>query len=1369
MGKPPLLAVRFVVTNLAAALTVGVLPLPLVVPAAQAAGGTTTLVSSALDGTPGNGSSSSYALTIAGDGSAIAFTSSATNLLAPALDANGVSDVFVKVVSSGAVELISVANGGGPADGRSSLSDMSPDGRWVAFTSLATNLTAVSLSSCCERAYLRDRIGGTTVLLDGAGSALLSDEAEFVFFDSGRDDLVAGQLQDGQSDLFRLVRATGSIALVSVGADGFEADASMELRFISSNGRFAGVWSAEDDLVPNDTNSTPDVFLRDIDAARTERISVTTGGGQTHDICTCISYGAAGGISEDGNLVLFDSRADDIVVGDTNQERDVFLRNRIANTTIQVNVKPDGTQSNREGYYSRLTRDGLHAVYASYATDLAPGTVAPRNAVLADLTVSPPVAEIISQGGGGPNGGVLPGVGVDVSDDGRYVTFASSTGGVGPANSYQVYLRDRLPPGDTVPPAVIGVPDRAANRAGWYRAPVTIDWQATDPPASSGTPTDPADTLAATDGFEHAYVSGASCDPANNCATGSLRLSIDRTAPSATGASASTAAIPLGGAARIDLSATDGLSGIAGGEWFVGADPGEGSGAPGDVTAGGVAFVVGSDLPTGSRTISVRAFDAAGNWSAVRTVSLRVTAVESSTACNFEQDATESNDTIRLSAEQGRSTALLCRALPLDIATPGQYGPASTGAGFNASAALAPGTVPTGSSVRSFLVHADRAYTVTQNGDFLVRQVRLDFNGGTILGLAVRDGTLNTTDVLGAPGTLLPTNLVYRGHEINVPSGRTFLNPKDWAILSSDRTSVTLNLQVGEAVDQVRVVTTAGAQLAPTSTGFRTVTPPPSVRLDEFNTEICQGKGTPPKSCTGKQNELDDIVVLFEQTVQDVVLRNPLAVNIALPGAHTVLPAPAPAAIPAGTALRSHLLHVDRPGPSSGFSAGDFQYSYGSVTFDRPILGIITSDSGLDTSDLMGASGTYYPTGLASRGADFGGGPGLASDERIVLSDDRLTVTVRFQTGNGLDQIRVITAGGAALTNRFVVAVGTQLAINGIPWTLHGASTYHTTNRGGPNDPDQLLALAAAGNLNTLRIGEMFDQINGLRAAPYDESDWARIDAFLEKMRQAGMRAILDLSAFRNHLVHRDIALGGWTSLCRDDIGVTVPERLTVDFAGISPYRATAYAEWDRFLAFVANRVNSVNGIPYRHDPTIAIVSFAGEPEPPGSLRCGKALDTAQLTAFYAHVMPAWKAHDPRHLLSNGGFIHLDWEELHGNAAGSGIDWRAIFALPENDIPSIHTYPARIDAGIPADFQSPKIGPFVASLGKPWFTEEFGWNQGVGDATRAGWFQWLYDRQATYGSAGAAFWNLGFEFAAGTFDVGTATPATWTTVQVNAP
>lgn len=121
---------------------------------------------------------------------------------------------------------------------------------------------------------------------------------------------------------------------------------------------------------------------------------------------------------------------------------------------------------------------------------------------------------------------------------------------------------DAYAPGlDTSPPVVTGLPDRAANGAGWYNASVTIDWQAADPAPSSGTPTDPANTVAATDGADVVYTSDPSCDPVDRCATGSLALSID-TAPPTVACTLPAPVFTLGAAgATVSATVADTLSG----------------------------------------------------------------------------------------------------------------------------------------------------------------------------------------------------------------------------------------------------------------------------------------------------------------------------------------------------------------------------------------------------------------------------------------------------------------------------------------------------------------------------------------------------------------------------------------------------------------------------------------------------------------------------------------------------------------------------------------------------------------------------------------------------------------------------------------
>jgi hypothetical protein len=153
-----------------------------------------------------------------------------------------------------------------------------------------------------------------------------------------------------------------------------------------------------------------------------------------------------------------------------------------------------------------------------------------------------------------------------------------------------------LAPGhDTLPPVVTGVPDRTPNAAGWYTDSVAIDWQAADPLPSSGTPTDPADTTAGTEGTVE-YESGQSCDPVGRCATGKLTLSIDRTPPDLA-CPAPAPAFGLGSAgATVSAAVSDALSGPATATSSAAADT---------ATVGAkTVAITGADIAGNERTVS---------------------------------------------------------------------------------------------------------------------------------------------------------------------------------------------------------------------------------------------------------------------------------------------------------------------------------------------------------------------------------------------------------------------------------------------------------------------------------------------------------------------------------------------------------------------------------------------------------------------------------------------------------------------------------------------------------------------------------------------------------------------------------------------
>ena len=265
---------------------------------------------------------------------------------------------------------------------------------------------------------------------------------------------------------------------------------------------------------------------------------------------------------------------------------------------------------------------------------------------------------------------------------------------------------------------------------------------------------------------------------------------------------------------------------------------------------------------------------------------------------------------------------------------------------------------------------------------------------------------------------------------------------------------------------------------------------------------------------------------------------------------------------------------------------------------------------------------------------------------------------------------------------------------------------------------------AQAAHLNTIRITNWLHEEPG--NDPYEESRWVIVDMTLAQAAAARLHAILDLSTYRNFLYN----------------------------SGVNPYAQ----DWSTFISFVANRRNTITGVAYRDDPTIALVGFAGEVDGIKGNTDPRSPTTAQLNAFYQRSFGEWRALDTRHLLEPGGLLHYSWD--------SGIDWRTIFSYA--DVCSIHNYSsADTDA-------TPTVAAYCASIGKPWITEEFGWSQAVGDATRAQNFQAMYALQRTNHAAGVAVWYLGGQLAGvngvtETYDVNTATPLTWNTMVASAP
>jgi len=299
--------------------------------------GTTDRVSVDSAGVEGNGHSGYFngTMSISDDGRYVAFHSYATNLVPG--DTNGALDVFVHDRQSGVTERVSVDSAGVQGDGNTGSPSISADGRYVFFGGLASNLVPGDTNGVAD-VFVRDRQLGTTerVSVDSSevqgngncGGPSTTPDGRYVAFAGVATNLVSGDT-NGSNDIFVRDRQLGTTERVSVDSLEMQGNDSSYLPSMSADGRFVAFSSAAINLVPGDTNITLDVFLRDRQLGTTQRVSVSSGGAQGDD--SSGSYAVS--ISADGSLVFFQSAATNLVPGDTNgpafHGTDVFVHDRV--------------------------------------------------------------------------------------------------------------------------------------------------------------------------------------------------------------------------------------------------------------------------------------------------------------------------------------------------------------------------------------------------------------------------------------------------------------------------------------------------------------------------------------------------------------------------------------------------------------------------------------------------------------------------------------------------------------------------------------------------------------------------------------------------------------------------------------------------------------------------------------------------------------------------------------------------------------------------------------------------------------------------------------------------------------------------------
>jgi Tol biopolymer transport system component len=410
------------------------------------AAGPTTRVSVDSANRQANGPSSVAA--ISADGRFVAFESDATNLVAG--DTNGLTDIFVRDLVAGSTIRVSVDSLGRQANGASFNPTISSDGRFVAFESNATNLVTGDTNGLPD-IFVRDLLTGKTTrvsvdslgrqangasfnaAISGAGpifgptaTSPVTTIGHFITFESDATNLVTGDT-NGQRDVFVYDLVAKTTTRVSVDSLGRQANGPSYNPVISADGRFVAFESDATNLVTGDTNGKRDVFVHDATTRGTTRVSVDSLGRQANGP----SYSAA--ISGDGRIVAFESDATNLVTGDTNGKRDVFAYDMTTRGTTRVSVDSLGRQSNGSSFNAASSADGRFVAFESDATNLVTGdSNSKRDVFVRDLVMGSTARASVDssdrQALGASSGAALSG-------DGHFVAFESDANNLVPGDT----------------------------------------------------------------------------------------------------------------------------------------------------------------------------------------------------------------------------------------------------------------------------------------------------------------------------------------------------------------------------------------------------------------------------------------------------------------------------------------------------------------------------------------------------------------------------------------------------------------------------------------------------------------------------------------------------------------------------------------------------------------------------------------------------------------------------------------------------------------------------------------------------------------------------------------------------------------------
>lgn len=335
--------------------------------------GTTVLVSTSATGAQGNDGSGSPV--ISADGRYVAFESGATNL-ASLPDANGFTDVYVKDVQTGAVSRASLSSTGLEPNNETAVLSISGDGRYVVFDSEADNLVPNDTNGHGD-IFVRDMQTSATIGVSVGGNsggfdASISLDGRYIVFNSGSTNFVPDDT-NGRMDVFVYSMQSGQIVRASVSPSGAQGDWPSTEPSISGDGRYV-TFSTANQFTTVDTYGYIQLYIRDMQAGTTTLATFQDG-------YAMVGESDASEISADGRYVVysFDDK------GDGMPTRWLYLHDRVTGTNRNV-VSAGIMEYEWNPSLPSISGDGRFIVFGSSSPNLVPGdTNNTRDVFLKDL------------------------------------------------------------------------------------------------------------------------------------------------------------------------------------------------------------------------------------------------------------------------------------------------------------------------------------------------------------------------------------------------------------------------------------------------------------------------------------------------------------------------------------------------------------------------------------------------------------------------------------------------------------------------------------------------------------------------------------------------------------------------------------------------------------------------------------------------------------------------------------------------------------------------------------------------------------------------------------------------------------------------